>query len=76
MGTIRPFDPRAAAVCPFHAASPGECLAALGVAATRRPSRPARCASEDHDECPTYLAKMLRQLRPLPFQVQRDLWAK
>lgn len=62
--------------CPFDASSPGGCLAAVGEGATRRSLRVARCATEDHDECPTFLARMLRSLRPHPFQLQRDLWGK
>lgn len=62
--------------CPFHTPSPRGCLAALGDAASRRPQPTARCASADHDACPTFLAKILRSLRPHPFQGQRDFWTK
>lgn len=75
MATTQAAAPRIDTPCPFHRTSPGECLAAVG-SASRRPHRVARCASVDHDECPTFLAKILRSLRPHPFQMQRDLWTK
>ncbi|MHB8766253.1 MAG: hypothetical protein ACYDA8_18195 [Deferrisomatales bacterium] len=66
MGTSRATATRTDQDCPFHASAPGACLAALGDAASWRLHRPARCASADHDACPTFLAKVLRSLRPGP----------
>lgn len=62
--------------CPFYARPAERCQAGGNGHLVAADPCPARCSTHDHDDCPTFLAKLLRSLRPHPFQGQRDLWAK
>jgi hypothetical protein len=70
--TIQP-EPKA---CPYRGVNPESCQASVGAASSARRMDIARCTSPDHDDCPTFLAKLLRSLRPHPFVGDRDLWSK
>lgn len=57
-GTATLTDP--AAPCPFLASSPGRCQAAFASAGPKRGRLARRCQSDEHDNCPLFMARLLR----------------
>lgn len=50
----------AASSCPFLDQTPGRCRAAFAVRPLKSSRRASRCQSDDHDNCPLFMAQLLR----------------
>ena len=53
-------DPELVSPCPFLGRSPFRCRAAIAKEPTARVRWLKRCQSDDHDNCPLFMAKLLR----------------
>lgn len=63
--------------CPYFDGGADVCRASLSALVVDRRRHSGYCASEDHDDCAIFLAKMLRANPPLAFSLQtRELEAK
>lgn len=47
--------------CPFFVGTPARCRAAFAKEPADRGRRPSRCQSDDHDNCPLFMARLLRR---------------
>ncbi len=48
--------------CPFYSRGSSTCLASISMMRVSVLTALAKCAGEDHDECPLFLSKVLRSI--------------
>ena len=48
--------------CPFYSGGSSICLASISMMSVSVLTALAKCASEDHDDCPFFLSKILRNI--------------
>ncbi len=48
--------------CPFYSRGSATCLASISMMNVSVLTALAKCASEDHDDCPLFLSKVLRSI--------------